>query len=204
MKRVLIPVFSLIAAGGIGWSGLAYLQHKNAGEVAGVSTTASQQKTAGRTDLLGGSSAENKEANAAVAFGDTVWETYDESDFGVSFSYPKNASNILHTVGGNNIWVLRYDTYLLKIVRQDTSAPLDTWWEQNKAVYTTDASATKGTFKGHPAWVVMPNDATSATGVSYFVAGKGGIMQFSTQNVGPSTDDGRRLAKMIESIAILN
>jgi hypothetical protein len=199
MKRLAVRTVALALVGTAGWAGLQAIQKKNAsaevGQVAGATSD-------GATDILQEKdpAEKYKESYAIVPFDRTEWETYTDIDFGVSFRYPTNATNISKTIGGSNIWFLRFNGYMMKISKEDTQDSLDTWWEKSANFYTDGATAAKGVFKSRPAWIITPTEVTKTSGTTYVVATKTGVMQVWVKDEDPQTDDGQRIAKMLESL----
>jgi hypothetical protein len=208
-KPIRIPVKKIavrtIAAGiivGIGWNGLQFVQKYNAGDVAGATTIAKSESVA---SLVGDNPAEKyKESYTIIPFDQTEWETLTDSEFGFSIRYPKNTSNRVKTIGGNNVWFLRFDSFLMKITREETQDTLEQWWEKSRGFYELDSTVTRGTFKGRPAWVVTPKIQDRNSGTSYIFAVKSGVMQVWVKDEDPETDDGKRVARMLESFTISN
>ena len=163
--------------------------NKASGQVAGVSTakpTLSKEQTIQQ---------EYPESYAAVAFADTQWSTYADSDFGVSLQYPKNATHIAHVVGGDNLWFLRNDGYLLKITRLDapTGQSLSDWWTLNGNGYVSDSAPVQTSFIGLPAWSVPSVDKSATSGSLYFVKPGAEVYEVWVKDEPPATDDGQRL-----------
>jgi hypothetical protein len=186
--------FALI--GIIAWSGFKFVSAHNkgdVGQVAGVSTAS--------TPNPDDSTEKYKESYAAVTFEDTQWETLTDTDLGFSIRYPKNASNLVRTVGGSNDWFLRFDGYMMRVSKEETVSNLDQWWAASKDFYADGNTSTKGTFKGHPAWIIKPLQTSITSGTTSVVSVPGGIMQVWTKDEDPNTDDGKRLAKMVESFS---
>ena len=167
-----------------------------AGQVAGITTQ--------KDEIPKEKSVQDKypESFATVAFADTAWSTYADSDFGISLQYPKNATNIAHVVGGANLWFLRNDGYLLKIAKFDSPATqsLDDWWTLNGSQYVSDAAPAKATLNGKPAWSVPSVQRTATSGTQYFVKGSTAIYQVWIKDEPPATDDGQRLQVMVKSL----
>ncbi len=144
------------------------------------------------------------ESFADVPFEQTEWEVANDGEFGIQFDYPKNASNRTRTLGGNNLWVLRKNGYLLKISRFQTTDTLETWWTANQKNYTDESKGVKTTFKGFPAIYVESKVKTVTSGSSYFVQRTDGIYQIWIKDESAATDDGQRLTRMMESFTFTN
>jgi hypothetical protein len=200
LRRLAIRTVGLALVVALGWGGLKTIQSKNlaeAGQVAGVST---DKSVTGSGDSQNPAE-EYKQSYAIVPFDQTEWTSYTDPDFGVSLRWPQNASNVLKTPGGSNIWFLRFDAYYMRITLDATTDTLESWWQKNSGFYTSDGSATKGTFKNHQAWIVTPTTATGNVGTTYIFQTPKGIMQVWTKSFDPATDDGKRLAKMVDSFS---
>ncbi len=195
-----LAVLALALTGG--WKGLKAVQQKNiaasGGDVAGASTTAPSAKaTADPADQY-------KESRAAIPFNLTEWQTYTDTDFGFTIHYPSNTSNKVKTIGGDNIWFLRFDGYLMKFSKEETPNVLDEWWQKSAGFYADGNTTAKGVFKGHQAWIVTPTEKTATSGVTYIIGTKYGILQIWVKDEDPTTADGQRIAKMVDSLTITN
>lgn len=163
------------------------------GDVAGVTTTAATTTPEPYAESF-----------ADVPFDQTTWEVANDSEFGIQFDYPKNASNRTRTLGGNNLWVLRKNGYMLKISRFQTTDTLDAWWQVNQKNYSDESKGVKTTFKGLPAMYVESKVKTVTSGSSYFVRRTDGIYQIWIKDESAATDDGQRLTRMMESFTFTN
>jgi hypothetical protein len=125
--------FGLVVAAGYG--GVQALKNRTSsdeGDVAGVSIITAETPTM----------QPYAESYAEVPFNQTIWERMTDAEFGVSFEYPKNTSNIAHTVGSNNLWMVRYNYYLLRTNKIETTLALDAWWIGNQENYAADSTVT--------------------------------------------------------------
>lgn len=194
-RRVAVrfAVFALLATGGyLGWN--KYLAPSSeAGSVAGIQTGSEQP---------GGAEQERyREAYADVPFEQTQWETLNDPDLGISIDWPKNTTNMSRVVGGTNLWFLRKNGYLFRFSIPDSVVlPLDQWWDQNKATYLNNATETRVTFKGKPAVRVTQREVSATSGTSYYFSTKLGITQVWVKDEPPTTDDGQRLKRMVDSL----
>jgi hypothetical protein len=210
-------VWALILGGGYyGWATFKHTTQANlqqalsnhpTSSVAGASTdsatTSSTAATADPTTNTDMSDRSYPESFAELPFDQTVWETTTDPDLGITIDYPKNTTNRVRIIGGNNLWFLRKNGYLVKVSRFETSLQLNDWWAINKQDYTSDNTVDKTTFKNLPAWHVTPIDKTDYTGDSYFVRRNDSILQIWIKNEDPTTDDGQRLQRMVNSLQFL-
>jgi hypothetical protein len=166
------------------------------GVVAGASTTRPVSITVQSPDQ------EYPESYVDIPYAQTIWATYTDSDFGVSISYPKNTSDVVHTVGGDNLWFLRKDGYILKISRSDLASgqTLDQWWATNAAEYETTVTASKGSFETQPAWILPAATKSETSGTSYFLQSGTEVYEVWVKDEDPTSADGQRLARMVASL----
>lgn len=167
------------------------------GQVAGVST---QPLTTPATQSEAVTLPDYAESYSDIPFEDSTWEKTVDPEFGISIEYPKNTTNRVATVGGNNIWFLRKSSYLVKLSREQYNGTLDAWMAANKEGYEDENTITKNTFKNQPAWFIQPLDRGNAVGYEYILEIKGTIYHVWVQQVDPTTDDGQRIARMITSL----
>ena len=143
-----------------------------------------------------------KESQADVPFDKTEWETLTDTDFGISMTYPKNATNIERVIGGSNIWLLRKQGYLMKFSIIDLAGQTtDDWWQGTKDGYA-DKLVTKGTFKSLPAYIIKTPTTTAVSGTTYLVQRSGSITEIWVKDEPATTDDGLRLVKMVASLQV--
>ena len=143
-----------------------------------------------------------KESQADVPFDKTEWDTLTDTDFGISLTYPKNASNIERVIGGSNIWLLRKQGYLMKFSMVDLAGqtPAD-WWDGVKEGYS-DKDVSVGKFKNLPAHIIKTPVPNATSGTTYAVERNGFITEIWIKDESPTTDDGQRLAKMTASLQV--
>jgi len=159
------------------------------GQVAGVSTVAASP-----------SPDEYAASFADLPFSATKWSTVNSTDFGIKFDYPSNTSNFVTTIGGDNMWVLRHNGYLMKITRIESTDSLSAWWQINQSSYNTnELPAVTTTFKGQPALYVESKQKDTTSGSSYFVKQANNILQIWVKDEAATTDDGQRLTHMIDT-----
>ena len=198
--------FATVATIGFaGWATISPIIARNnasvvQGQVEGVSTD---------KNVTNGSNSSNTTINsyaesfAKVSFNETTWETISDKDFGVSISYPKNATNVARTIGGNNIWFLRKEGYLMKITRySNPDKTIEMWWSDNQNDYTQDYKIEKTTYKGQVAYHTTPKYPDTVSGESYFIKKGDHIIQIWTKSQPEDQDDVQRLNQMIESLRI--
>jgi hypothetical protein len=203
VKKMAVRTVAAALVVSVGWGGVKMVQGLSGeGEVAGAATTTSSQSTA--TAVGDNPTEKYKESYAIVPFDQTEWETQTDSEFGFSVRYPKNTSNRVKTIGGSNVWFLRFDSYLMKITREETRDTLEQWWEKSRAFYELDSTVEKGVFKNRPAWIITPTIPAKHSGTTYIFATKTGVMQVWVKDEDPETDDGKRITRMVESLTILN
>lgn len=181
------------------------------GQVAGV-TTSSLTDNSGNQNGSNANSTQNEgngekvsiseyaESFAEIPFAQTVWDEFKDPDFGLSLDYPKNTTNKVRVIGGSNLWLLRKNGYLLKVSRIDTTDTLDAWWEKNKKDYAEGYSYNKGSFKNQPAIVGQPVQHDNTTGTQYFMRRGSVIFQIWIKEEPPTTDDGQRIGRMLDSL----
>lgn len=194
-RRLAIRFVSLaiLASGGwYGWTKFLAPTPYQAGQVAGASTL--KPAAQATTDPFAA-------AYAEVDFAKTEWEPTTNVDFNLKFEYPKNSSVLSYTIGSSNEWVVRKNGYLLQITQILTTQPLDQWWQSNSSTYNPDNNKVTSTpFKGLPAIFVDTKEKTITSGSSYFVKRSDGIYRIWMKDEVPTTDDGQRLAHMVQSI----
>lgn len=174
-------------------------------QVAGISTvksvTTNAGASAGQTDS--GTNNDYKQSKAIVSFAETKWETLTDKDFGIVISYPNNATNLVRTIGGNNIWFLRGEGYLMKVSRFDAAEKtIEAWWSDQQNSYTADYKIEKTTFKGIVAYHATPKTPDTFSGESYFLKKNNNIIQVWTKSQPDGQDDSQRLNQMVESLRI--
>jgi len=204
MRKLAVRTFAFALIGSVAWgSWQAIANHRAAtpGVVAGVSTTTPSATSDPNSD---NPAEKYKESYAILPFDQTVWETYTDPDFGFSVRYPKNTTNKVKTIGGSNIWFLRFDSYLMKFTSESATDTLEDWWQKSQGFYSSDNSISKGIFKGRPAWIAKPTVPTTNSGTTYAFSTKTGIMTVWVKDEDPLTDDGQRITKMVDSISFGN
>ena len=195
-RRLLVRTFAMAVVVAAGYGAFQFVHTKllaspsNTGTVAGVSTEVASPAPTMDTYA---------QSFVDLPFIQTEWSKVEDSDFGISFEYPKNTSNLVRTVGGNNIWVLRKTGVLMKISRIDSTLTLDAWWIGNQTDYTDGKTISLTTFKGLPAYYAESKAKTSVSTSSYFVKRTDGIYQISIKDEPAVTDDGQRLTHMIDT-----
>lgn len=189
-----------------GWGSLTLIRQRNlaGGEVAGASTTAEPTSNPGTGVAAENPAEKYKESYAILPFEQTEWQTYTDPDLGFSVRYPTNTTNLVKTIGGNNVWFLRFDSYLLKVSREDTTDTLEEWWNKSQGFYQDGNTVTTGTFRGRPARIVKPTELAKNSGTTYIFATKTGVMQVWVKDEDSLTDDGQRVARMVESFTVSN
>lgn len=196
-RKMVIRMASLALIGSAGyWSWGQFIVPKteiHGGEVAGATTIQAAD------DPYAASFAN-------YPFAQTAWENHVDSDFGLSVDWPSNTSNRVRVVGGNNLWFLRKNGFLMQITRLDAGSALDIdqWWSHHKSEFEEDGTISKTTFKGQPAWYVEATGITPTSGNSYFVKRPSGIFHIWVKNEPGSTDDGQRIARMLSSFTFTN
>lgn len=190
---------ALIVAGGT-W-GYKTIAAQQAASVAAIVSQAKGQVAGATTDSTIDSAPTPdpyKEAQADLPFAATDWDTIKDADYGVTFDYPKNTSNTIRS--DTNIYVIRKDSYLLKITRFDLAANgnLDSWYEDHNSL-VGEYTYAKGTFKGQTAWIGTARDPKSKTGTVYLVNVKNSnqVLAVYVPTVAASTDDGKRQEQML-------
>jgi exonuclease VII large subunit len=186
----------IVAVGYAGWHqfGKGSVSSADAGEVAGASTVVTASP----------SPEPYAQSYVDLPFNQTVWDTANDSEFGLTFDYPKNTSNRVRTLGGNNLWVLRHNGYLMKISLIESQQTLDAWWQENQKTYADGLKTTKTTFKSMPALYVESKEKTMTSGSSYFIKRTTGIFQIWIKDEPATTDDGQRLTRMVDSLTFTN
>lgn len=202
--------FAVCAVLGItAWQVIAPVIAKNSAEalknqVAGVSTdkTVAANLTT-PTEQTETNNNDYKQSKAVVSFAETKWETLTDKDFGISISYPNNATNLVKTTGGNNIWFLRGDGYIMKISKFDgTDKTIEAWWSDQQNNYNSDYKIDKTTFKGNVAYHATPKSPDNFSGESYFLKKNNNIIQVWVKSQPDGQDDSQRLNQMVESLRI--
>lgn len=205
LRRFTVRAVALALVVAVGWNGLKFIQKKNmaaeAGQVAGVSTTSPRANS----DATGSDPFnDHPESRALVSFDQTAWEPYADPDLGITMRWPKNASFLLKTPGSTNIWLVRFDSYMMRANIDATTNTLEQWWQANSSFYSSDGTPTKGTFKNRPAWIVPTTG--KVPGTTYIVQNSKGILQIwvESSDAAGSQDDQKRLAKLVDSLTISN
>jgi hypothetical protein len=164
------------------------------GEVAGVSTAVPSNdgsNTPPSYDL----------SYADVSFAQTEWEQVSDPEFGVSFEYPKNATQWVRTAGSSNTTVVRKGNPLFRLNRAETDLSLPAWMEQNKADYA-DYQLTQTTFKGLPAWTATLS--TADRGDTYFFVKNGGkVLTISSANAAKGSDEEQWADHILQTLKLL-
>lgn len=141
---------------------------------------------------------------AEVPFEKTEWELVNDVDFGIAVQFPTNASTKVKVIGGNNLWFVRKSTYLMRFSRNATEETLDQWWAANSATFTEQAKATKITYKGKPAYFLDSLEKTPTSGSSYILKHGENILTVWVKDEPTTTDDGKRITKMVDSLTFTN
>jgi hypothetical protein len=178
------------------WQGWTFITPESTiGGVAGATTLAETVQPS--TDPYA-------ESYAELPFAATEWKSFSSTEFGVELDYPKNTSNIMYNSGGSNVWFLRRNGFLLKFTKIETNIPLDAWWNANQTSYLTSTTRiAKTTFKGMSAYSVYSAQKTPTSGTSYFVQGNGSIFEVWVKDEPATTDDGKRLERMVETLKLI-
>lgn len=195
--------FALIAAiGYAGWNKLMTPPSPDTlGQVAGVSTTS--LNSAPSTSVP---TSDYTESFADIPFEETTWTKSTNTDFGLTIEYPSNTTNMVYTVGTNNLWFLRKSGYLLKITREDFEGSLDGWIDENREDLEADNTLSKSTFKGQPAWLIKQqvNSRTNNSGYQYAIKRDNKIFLIWIKEEDPTSPDGQRIARMISGLEFMN
>ncbi|CAN5130598.1 hypothetical protein BH11PAT4_BH11PAT4_1310 [soil metagenome] len=199
-RRIAIrTVFSLLMVAVLG-GGYLFLRPTNKiftdGEVAGASTQPTPEVT-GSPDPYAASFAE-------IPFEKTVWELATDTDFGIAVQFPSNTSTKVKVIGGNNLWFVRKSTYLMRFTKTTTDETLDQWWSKNSSTYTDQAKASKINYKGKPAYYLDSLEKTPTSGSSYIIKHAGNILTIWVKDEPSTTDDGKRISKMSDSLTFTN
>jgi hypothetical protein len=202
IRRLIMRSFYALLFAGIIGGGYLFLRPTTKiyqdGEVAGASTSPTPAPEENSSpDPYAASFAE-------VPFEKTEWELVSDADFGIAVQFPTNASTKVKVIGGNNLWFVRKSTYLMRFSRITTEETLDQWWAANSQTYTEQAKATKITYKGKPAYYLESNERTPTSGSSYIVKHAGNILVIWVKDEPTTTDDGKRITKMTESLTFTN
>ncbi len=200
-KIAIRTFFSLLGIGLIG-GGYLFLRPTTKiyqdGEVAGAATGAqATPEPSTSPDPYAASFAE-------VPFEKTEWELVTDADFGIAVQFPSNASTKVKVIGGNNLWFVRKSTYLMRFSRIATDETLEQWWTKNSSTYTDQTKATKITYKGKPAMYLESLEKTPTSGSSYIIKHAGNILTVWVKDEPTTTDDGKRISKMVESLTFTN
>lgn len=182
------------------WTHSPFKSTTDTGQVAGVSTTSLQSVSQPKVITKKASFPDYKQSYSDVSFEDTTWEKMNDPNFGATIEWPSNASNRVGAVGGNNIWFLRKDMYLLKLTREAYTGSLDEWMSENKADYAENNSMQKTTFKDQPAWLIKPLSPTDGYGYEYIVKIEDTIYHTWIKTTDPASDDGQRITYMVTSL----
>lgn len=184
-----------------------YLQYRNSsspqkqGQVAGASTQ--KNVTPNQNDTGEALNNQYPESFAQISYDQTVWDTVTDSEFGISMKYPKNATNRVRILGGSNLWFLRFNGYFMKFTKIETKLSLDAWWENNKIDYAEgNIIGENAKFKNEPAIKMQASETTSTSGTTYFIKKGEYILQIWVKDEDPNSDDGKRLATMLDSLQI--
>ena len=198
-RKVVIRLAALALIGATGYWGFnQFLAPKSVinstAQVAGVSTASQVVE-----DPYAASFAE-------YPFNQTAWENHIDPDFGLAIDWPSNTSNRVRVVGGNNLWFLRKNGFLIQVTRLDagTALDLDIWWSHKKTEFEDAGKVSKTTFKGMPTMYVEATAITPTSGNSYFIKRTSGIFHIWVKNEPASTDDGQRIARMLFSLTFTN
>lgn len=199
-KLVLYPTLTcVIGFGGYKGVGIVGPMFQEKGQVAGVSTPAQPTPSKPAPGEVQNS---YPESFADLPYEQTTWDTVNDTEFGITFQYPKNTSNRVKLIGGNNLWVLRKNSYLIKVSRIETESKLDDWWENNKSEYEDNLGSTgvRDAFKGQPAWKLPSGDPA---GTTYFVKHKEAVLQIWVLGAPDSQEDAKRIEYILNSFQFL-
>lgn len=200
-KIAIRTFFSLLAVGLVG-GGYLFLRPTTKiyqdGEVAGAATGAQP------TPEVSSSPDPYAASFAEVPFEKTEWELVTDADFGIALQFPTNASTKVKVIGGNNLWFVRKNTYLMRFSKITTDETLEQWWTKNSSTYSDQAKATKITYKGKPAMYLESIEKTPTSGSSYIIKHAGNILTVWVKDEPTTTDDGKRISKMVESLTFTN
>ncbi len=145
--------------------------------------------------------AEADPSQAEVNFEQSVWENFNDPNFGIALQFPKNAVKAIRT--DSNVTFIRKTGYLFKIQRIETSLTLDEYWKQIKAT-SLNYVVSSEKFKGKPALKLELEDLTDYPGDRYLV--KEGNFIYDVWYATPSNnfvaDDIKRAEKMLDSLSI--
>jgi len=195
VRRVLLTLL----VGAIGYAGLLGTKHFTA-------SRASVNQVAGAsTDTPATPAATPDPSQAQVAFRDTLWDTSVNPDYNISFDWPRNAAKLSDVPGGQNIWVVRKSGYLFRVARSDVvgDETLDQYWNTVKDTYDDSVTINHSSFKAQPAIILTPNGSAAISGTTYIIKYKNTFLTFWVQVLDPGSDDGQRLAKIVDSIKLL-
>lgn len=174
------------------------------GAVAGVHTETSPSPQ-GTTSDQSTSFGEYAESKANVTYQDTTWKETDRPDFGFTMEYPANASNLISTPGGSNLWVLRKDAYLMKFTISDSAVKetLAEWWDRNKDSYSDYSQPTTTTFKGQPALAATSGNGSEG-GTVYIIKRSQSVLAIWVSSNPSDSNDGQRITKMLDTLKLTN
>jgi len=141
-------------------------------------------------------------SQADVTFDATVWENYDDGQFGVTMQYPKNAVKFIRT--DSSVTFIRKTGYLFKIQRIETSLTLEEYWKQIQAT-SLNYAVSEEKFKGKDALKLELEDLTDYPGDRYLL--KVGNFIYDVWYATPSNnfdaDDIKRAEKMLASFSVV-
>lgn len=175
------------------------------GLVAGASTDGTVTQDASEAASL---TADHPEERAAVSFDNTLWETLNDPDFGITMSYPSNAGRWVGQVGGNNKWFMRSDKsnewYILKITRDVNQLSQADWFAAMQSEFADQYTFTNVTYKKKPALLGTPTAHTATSSIQYFVPNGDKKYMIWELEKSPNSDDEKRLKKMDDSLQFVS
>ncbi|OQA04493.1 MAG: hypothetical protein BWY68_00268 [bacterium ADurb.Bin400] len=143
-----------------------------------------------------------REAFTDAPFEETVWNTYDDPDFGIKLDYPHNTSNKHRPMDSNSIWFLRKYGYLLKIEKVEVGEKtLDDYISEFKSEIGYKVE-NPSQFKHLPAIHLVQNEYMSVRGNMYLVKIDSSIFKIWYKTFVPAEDenDAKRVEQMLKSI----
>jgi hypothetical protein len=200
-KKKMTPVrlaIRLAVVGALGfYARQYYVQHLGPTDEQGVVAAAETSVTETKADSFA-------ESFVDLPFAETEWAELVDPDMGVTVSWPKNTSNLSRVVGGSNLWFIRKGSYLMKIsIASPNAVGLNDWWADAKTRYTEQGTSSNSTIAGNTAIKLTPTATTETSGTTYFLEASVGIMSIWVKDELPTSDDGKRIARMISSLKII-
>lgn len=177
-----------------------YLKQQAEGDVAGIATeNPAEPGQAAAPAQAQSQPTKFDQAQADVAFDQTIWDTFKEPIFGLEMEYPINAVNIIKT--DSSVTFIRKNGYIFKVQKVDTALELGEYWKQIKAT-SLNYKETPKDFAKQKALHLELEDITDFPGDRYLVKVGDAIFDvwYATASEKFGSDDMKRVERMLSSV----